>query len=175
MFVVAPVAGLACSSDAMPSVTILSFSSRMMRWAALGPMPFTVLSIFSFPDAMVLQRSPGVVADNTIRAVFPPMPLTVMRRRYSSLSCLVANPKRENESSRPPVTNCSWTKTLTSWPAPVFWSAVYVFRVIARAYPTPWASTTANAGESSVSSPLMYSIILKAFFMYHLTHVNKCV
>ena len=134
-----------------------------MRCAAFGPMPFTVFSIFSLPEAMVLQRSAGVVADKIMRAVFAPTPLTVIKRRYNSRSCLPAKPYNVNESSRPPVTSCSFTYSFTHSPMPFFCSAVYVFSVMHRAYPTPPASTTAIAGVSSVSSPLIYSIILFPF------------
>ena len=71
---------------------ILSCSSTMMRWAAFGPMPFTLLSILSLPERMMSPNSCGERAERIMRAVAAPMPLTVCSRRNSERSSRVANP-----------------------------------------------------------------------------------
>ena len=71
---------------------ILSFSSTMMRCAALGPMPFTLRSIRSFSERMAAASSAGVKAESTVRAVWPPILATLMSSRKSSRSCRLAKP-----------------------------------------------------------------------------------
>lgn len=71
---------------------ILSFSSTMIRWAAFGPIPFTLFSRRSFSVRIASQSSAGVKAESTVRAVWPPMLDTPISIKKSSRSCRDANP-----------------------------------------------------------------------------------
>ena len=160
---------LTCSSSAIPSEMILSRRSMMMRWAVFKPIPLTLFRMRSSPLAMMLHSSDGVSDDRIIRAVLAPTPLTVISNWYRERSCLLMNPYKVKESSRPPVTNTSWTKSLTGVPLPSLFifvrKASYVLSEMLSAYPTPPASMTASAGVRSASSPLMYSI-MSVLFVY---------
>ena len=72
---------------------ILSFNSTMIRCAALGPMPFTLLSERTSSVCTIFAKSAGVNADRIMRAVCPPMPDTLSKTWKRSRSIFVANPK----------------------------------------------------------------------------------
>ena len=81
LFTITTLPPLAGSSSAMPRLTILSFRSMMIRCAVFSQIPFTVFSTLSLPVEMISQSSRGESEERIIRAVFPPTPETVMRRR----------------------------------------------------------------------------------------------
>ena len=48
----------------------------MMRWAVFAPTPFTAFSFLSSPLTITISSSDGAIADNIMRAVLAPTPLT---------------------------------------------------------------------------------------------------
>ena len=91
-------------ADVLPDVPIndatLSFRSTIMRCAALGPMPLTPFKLRTSSVCTMFAKSAGVKADNTMRAVCPPMPETPSNSSNKSRSMRVANPKSRYASSR---------------------------------------------------------------------------
>ena len=72
----------------------------MMRSAVFGPRPFTLARAFTLPVAMIVRISAAEKADMIMRAVFAPIPLTVMSSRNSSRSPVVKKPNKSCVSSR---------------------------------------------------------------------------
>ena len=74
-------------------LVILSFSSTMMRCAALGPIPYTLFNDRASSVWTILAKSAGVKAESIMRAVCPPTPDTLSSNANKSRSMRVANPK----------------------------------------------------------------------------------
>ena len=72
----------------------------MIRWAALGPIPFICFSILSLPSLMTLHNSAVVIALRIILAVPAPMPLTLIKSMKRERSAVVLNPHSWKASSR---------------------------------------------------------------------------
>ena len=82
----------ALTAASMPSPTILSFSSTMIRCAVLPPIPLAAFSRRSSPREIASHNSAGVMPLRMTRALCPPTPLTDVSSRNSSRSAFVAKP-----------------------------------------------------------------------------------
>ena len=76
------------------SLAILSFSSRMIRWAIFLPMPGAAVRLFSSPVTMAMARDSGVEVDRMARAALGPTPETPISSLKLFSSFWVAKPYR---------------------------------------------------------------------------------
>src|SRR5260370_37408726 len=90
------------------------------------------------------------------RAIFGPMPLTVlMSRRNNSRSAAVRKPGRMRASSR----MARWVSSFTSFPGAG--SLSNEERGMRISYPTPWTSTVTCVGRASMSLPCKKLIMIE--------------
>ena len=76
------------------SRAILSFSSRMIRWAIFLPTPGAAVRLFSSPVTMAMARDSGVAAERMASAALGPTPLTPISSLKLFSSLAVAKPYR---------------------------------------------------------------------------------
>ena len=76
------------------SLAILSFSSRMIRWASFLPTPGAAVKLFSSPVTMAMARDSGVEVERMARAALGPTPLTAISSLKLFSSFAVAKPYR---------------------------------------------------------------------------------